>query len=448
MNIFKNRNFLLLFIGRILTNIGDSLYAVAAMWLVYDLGGSTFYTGLAGFLSILPRMIQIFSGPFIDRIPIRALLVYTQLIQAGLLLIVPAAYYFGFLTIGLVLTITPIMSTLNMWVYPAQMSALPKILGKKQLTQGNSLFTLAYQGIDVACNAISGALIVLLGAVSLYLWNSIGFFIGAVLFTQLRIYSTKTSTNKALITLDKEGEKHDVTPSSPRSSLKTYIEDMGFGLRFLIHSPLAHVLLGIIVINAVGGATFTVLPAFADRLGGAGIYGILLMAQACGSLLGALAAPYLRLEKYRLGVIYGIAFFVMGVAWSLSVFLPWTWLVVLTYGLAWFPGGITNVIINTVIQKTIPERHMGTVFAASNGLSGIASPIGSLIGGSLGLFLASSSIIAGSGLIILLIGVLWLFDPVTRGLPSPDDMNESLFAPSQAIAGEHAELSASANSSA
>ena len=141
MEILKNRNFLLLFIGRILTNIGDSLYAVAAMWLVYDLGGSTLYTGLAGLLSILPRIIQLLSGPMIDRVPIRGLLVYTQFIQALLLLIVPLAFYFDFLTVGLVLAITPILSTLNMWVYPAQMSALPKILEKKQLTQGNSLFS-------------------------------------------------------------------------------------------------------------------------------------------------------------------------------------------------------------------------------------------------------------------------------------------------------------------
>ncbi|HEY4391601.1 MAG TPA: MFS transporter, partial [Paenibacillus sp.] len=68
MEIFKNRNFSVLFVGRILTNIGDNLYAVAAMWLVYNLGGSTLYTGLAGFLSILPRIIQLFSGPMIDRV--------------------------------------------------------------------------------------------------------------------------------------------------------------------------------------------------------------------------------------------------------------------------------------------------------------------------------------------------------------------------------------------
>ena len=75
------------------------------------------------------------------------------------------------LSVGLVLVITPILNICNTWVYPVQMSALPRVLEKHQLTQGNSLFSIAYQGIDVACNAISGILIVALGAVSSYFWN-------------------------------------------------------------------------------------------------------------------------------------------------------------------------------------------------------------------------------------------------------------------------------------
>lgn len=426
MEILKNRNFLLLFIGRILTNIGDSLYAVAAMWLVYDLGGSTLYTGLAGLLSILPRIIQLLSGPMIDRVPIRGLLVYTQFIQALLLLIVPLAFYFDFLTVGLVLAITPILSTLNMWVYPAQMSALPKILEKKQLTQGNSLFSLAYQGIDVACNAISGVLIVVLGAVSLYLWNSVGFFVGALLFAQLKIKkSIKTSDNNE----NKTTAKASVTSKTMQKALSDYWTDMKEGLRYILATPLARVQMGIIVINAAGGATFTVMPAFADSLGGAGVYGILLMAQACGSLLGAILAPYLKLERLPLGYLFAGAFCLSGAAWCLSVFTPWTWLVVLVYGLAWFPGGITNVIINSVIQKAIPEKRLGTVFAAASGLSGIAMPLGSLIGGALGVVAASSSVIAGCGIAVFCVGIFWVFDSTTRSLPSPDQVDEEWFAP-------------------
>ena len=425
MGIFKNRNFTLLFIGRILTNIGDSLYAVAAMWLVYSLGGSTLYTGIAGFLSILPRIIQLFSGPMIDRVPLRGLLVYSQLFQAVLLLVVPLAHYFDFLTVGLVLAITPILTTINMWFYPAQMSALPKILDKKQLTQGNSLFSFAYQGIDVACNAVSGALIVLLGAVALYLWNSLGFFIGALLFMQLRIKTTPRDShnNEQKISENKTSESN-----TRRTPFKDYVSDMKEGIRLILATPLSRIQLGVIVINAAGGATFTVMPAFADGLGGPGIYGMLLMAGACGSLLGALLAPYMKLERVRLGVVFAAAFCLSGIAWCLSVFSSWTWLVVLVYGLAWFPGGVTNVIINTVIQKGVPEKNMGTVFAAASGLSGIAMPLGNLLGGSAGVVTSSSAVIAVCGLAVLGVGIYWMFDPVTRKLPAADDVDQSWFA--------------------
>ncbi|WP_245338963.1 MFS transporter [Paenibacillus shirakamiensis] len=128
-----NRNFKLMFMGRVISNIGDSLYAVAAMWLVSELGGSTFYTGLAGFLTLIPRFMQFFSGPLIDRISIRFLLMNTQLIQAVLLTIIPLASYLGMLNVVLVLILSPLISVFNIIIYPAQMSALPRLVDKKDL---------------------------------------------------------------------------------------------------------------------------------------------------------------------------------------------------------------------------------------------------------------------------------------------------------------------------
>ncbi|MGV2787873.1 MFS transporter, partial [Clostridium perfringens] len=146
--------------------------------------------------------------------------------------------------------------------------------------------------------AISGVLIIVLGAVSLYLWNSIGFFIGALLFSQLKIKkSIKTSDNN----VSKTPTNNTANSKSMRNALENYWADMKEGLRYILATPLARVQMGIIVINAAGGATFTVMPAFADSLGGAGVYGVLLMAQACGSLLGAILAPYLKLERLPLG---------------------------------------------------------------------------------------------------------------------------------------------------
>ena len=66
MDILKPE-FPLIIFRRIFTNIGDSLYYVAAMWLVYKLSGNPFYSGLAGFLTLLPSALQFLTGPFVDR---------------------------------------------------------------------------------------------------------------------------------------------------------------------------------------------------------------------------------------------------------------------------------------------------------------------------------------------------------------------------------------------
>jgi hypothetical protein len=46
--VLRNRNFARLFADRLVTNIGDSVYFVAAMWLVWEPTGNEFCTGLAG----------------------------------------------------------------------------------------------------------------------------------------------------------------------------------------------------------------------------------------------------------------------------------------------------------------------------------------------------------------------------------------------------------------
>jgi hypothetical protein len=64
---FGHRGFRRLFAGRVVTNVGDSLYFVAAMWLVYRLTGDPVYSGIAGFLTLAPAALQFLVGPLVDR---------------------------------------------------------------------------------------------------------------------------------------------------------------------------------------------------------------------------------------------------------------------------------------------------------------------------------------------------------------------------------------------
>lgn len=416
MSIFKHRNFSLMFFGRIISNIGDSLYAVAAILLIYQLGGSTFYTGLAGFFSILPRLVEFCSGPLIDKVPIRSLLVRTQLIQSGLLIIIPIAAMFDLLSVALVLTLTPIISTFNVLIYPAQLASLPKVLPEEHLPKGNSYFTIAYQGIDIAFNGLAGILFVLIGPFALYTVNSGAFLIGAIIFGFIK-FDNKTDTT--------ETTNQTQVKQPFKRVIKGYLGDLREGISVMFNSFLSALIFGVIILNMVSAATVAVFPAFGEVIGGKEYVGFLLMASAIGSLSGALISPYLKLEKYPLGKLFATGYIFAGILWALAVIMPYGWLTLLLYALSWIPAGALNIVIFTTLQKITPKHMMGRIFTAATSISGIAAPIGHLLGGSLGVWIGSTLVVAISGLTVLFIAIIWWIHPNTRKIPATAHLKEN-----------------------
>ena len=93
--MIKNKDFIILFLGRLITNFGDSIYLIATMLLVFSLSGSTFYTGLALFLTSSTAIVQIILSPILNRINMKKFLIVTQIIQGVLLLFIPYLHITG-----------------------------------------------------------------------------------------------------------------------------------------------------------------------------------------------------------------------------------------------------------------------------------------------------------------------------------------------------------------
>ncbi|MGG1327492.1 MFS transporter [Bacillus tropicus] len=405
MDILKNRNFLLLFLGRIFTNIGDSLYYVAAMWLVYKLSGNPFYSGLAGFLTLLPSALQFLTGPFVDRWPIKNTLVITQVLQCILILIIPITHYFDLLTVQLLLIIMPIVAFIEQFAYPAQSKALPLLLHKTQLLKGNSLFSFAYQGIDLICTTLSGILVALFGAITLYVIDSFTFAITALLFFSLKI-PKQTETGTTL-------------------STKQYFSDLKEGFSIVFRSLMGVFLIGSVVANFSIGMTMAILPSFADSLGGVKSYGFFLAAISAGSLIGALFSSWVG--KRNVGRVSIIGFATGATFWFLSTIVPFQWLSILLFGLAWIPIGATNILFATISQIVIPNQYIGRINSVMRSMSTIAMPIGSLIGGYAANIFSSQLIFALASIGILFISLVWLLHPKLRALPKADEITADTF---------------------
>jgi Major Facilitator Superfamily len=353
-SLYRNRSFLRLFLGRIATNAGDSLYAVAAMWLVYDLTGSSFYTGLAGALLFSTQPLQVFLGPFVDRWSLRRVLVITQSIQLVGVLIVPLAAMTGHLSVWVILVLMPLLEFLNQFVYPAQHAALPRLVEKSQLVRANSLFSFAYEGGDMAFNTAAGVLIALIGAVSLYVADAVTFAIALVLFAGLSVSNTSANTE----TSDSETNADDL--SSEESTLWTrYLTELRTGYSYIQGSLILWILLGAIVANFAYGMAMAVLPAFADTIGGPTAYGLLGVAMGAGSLLGAASASLI--EDYPFGRLIIVSNVVSAGCLFGALAVSGLWTTVALFFLSFVPGGATGVMNSSMFQSAVDDDVLGRV---------------------------------------------------------------------------------------
>ncbi|EOO64600.1 MFS transporter [Bacillus cereus group sp. MYBK163-2] len=410
--LFKNKNFSLLISGRLLTNIGDSLYFIAATWLAYDLGGSIFYSGLAGFLTLLPEMFAFLIGPLIDRSNLKKVLVITSLMQFILILIIPILYISNLLTVTGVLIIMPLVSLFNLFTYPAENALLPKIVKKEDLVKANSIMAFTYQGSDLIFNAIAGVLVATIGAISIYVFDSITFLLAIILFASLQI-PQKTKTNKA---------------NKLNETIVTYKRDLTEGIKFILNPMILSILIPLLIVNFTWSAAAVVLPEFSDQLGGPQIYGLLMTCSALGMLIGSLISEIIT-KKFTIGKAMIIGYSISGIMWiltaltsSVSIYLSFIFLI-----LAGIPIGATNIIYVTLFQTLPPENMLARIAAVNESLLSAAMPLGSLIGGYIGTMIGSKFVIASNGIAIIILSLYWLFNKKLRKLPKIDKLENEEF---------------------
>lgn len=413
VRLFRNTSFMRLFLGRIVTNAGDSVYAIAAMWLVYGLTGSSLYTGIAGFLVFATQPLQVLVGPLVDRWSLRRVLVGTQFIQLVGVLLIPLAAAMGHLSVWVVIVLMPILEFLNQFVYPAQHAALPRIVEEDQLVRANSAFSFAYQGVDMVFSAAAGALIALIGAVTLYLLDAITFAVALLLFVGLVVPDTSDANDS--------NESED---TSTETDDKGYVGELTEGFSYIRGSVVLLFLLGAIVSNFAFGMVMVVLPAFADSLGGPAVYGLLTAAMGAGSLIGAAGASLI--EKYPYGRVVIVGNLLSAVCLFAALAVSGLWLTVALFFCSFVPSGATGVMGSSMLQSAVSDSILGRVMSVRNSVSTLLMPVGALLGGWFATVVGSTTVMAGLGVASVLYAVYFLALPSLRSLPPVGKADEEV----------------------
>ncbi|GGB13168.1 MFS transporter [Macrococcus hajekii] len=400
-----NTAFYYLLAGRILANIGDSLYYILTMWLVYDITKDAFYTGIINALIITPKIIQFLYGPIIDRINLKKVLIYTQIIQFILILIIATMKYYDYLNIYLLFIVVPIASLVSEFGYPAQTRLIPELLNKDDLVKGNSMMATANQGVDIIFNSISGILISIFSVTILYFSNTIFFLLAFLIFSKIKYTSKK----------DHQFQKDRLT-------IKNYLHLIKEGFILVKKSLLWVLILGSATINFAIGMIYTLLPIYAHQYNDPKIYGYLLASMSCGLIIGAIISNYFK--KYKLGPLCYTSFFISFCLWCLAPFFN-MYIFIILFSMGWISIGLLNVILASASQQVIPRDKLARVDSIKYSLGVITMPVGGVVGGMVTKYISVEFSFILSSIFFLFISLLWILHKDLRILPSQLDLKST-----------------------
>ena len=182
--VLKNRNFFLLWLGQIISQLGDRLGQMALIAFVYlrSPGSTMDMAKILSFTIIPVFLIGPVAGVYVDRWDRRRTLYICDFFRAILVFTIPFFLFYAKNIIPIYVIIFLIFSVGRFFV-PAKLAIVPDLVEKKDLLIGNSLVNITGMIAAVLGFGISGVLVEKVGAKSGFYLNALTFFIsGSLIF--------------------------------------------------------------------------------------------------------------------------------------------------------------------------------------------------------------------------------------------------------------------------
>lgn len=162
--LIKQPNFARLWFAQILSQVGQNLLNFSLIILVFDLTVGSHFANLSVALLViafgLPALLfASVAGAYVDRWDRRKVLVISNLLRGGLVLI----YIFIDQHLWWILLLSFIISTIMQFFVPAETATIPKLVSKKLLLPANSLFIFSIYAAFIVGYSASGPAIELFG---------------------------------------------------------------------------------------------------------------------------------------------------------------------------------------------------------------------------------------------------------------------------------------------
>lgn len=361
-SLWKNKNFMFLWVGKVISNFGFQIYAIALPLLIYELSKSALAMSMMRAVDFFPNIfIGMLAGVMVDRFNRKSIMKYAVIIQIAALTGIVLLIFTNEIAVWHLYILGFILSTSGYTFGNSQHSAIPQLVSKQQLTAANAKLTFVETFVSMVGPGFAGIIIALYSfgfSFSLYLVCLVVMLV-FLLFVQVPPVEREIKQQASVWTDMKEGihelfgNKTLLTPT-----IVTVFSNLS-----------ASLVIGVLIFYAAD-----VLNASEKEIGFMFSFG------AVGGLIGSLVITRLRKTMGR-GRIYAWCLFIEIIGLAVLIFANTWWLIGLSLLIRSFAVIMSNVVYFTIRQEFTPNHLLGRVAGTSSMLMKLALPLGLFIAG-------------------------------------------------------------------
>jgi MFS family permease len=337
--------YLLVELSNITSVISGSMVFIALPWLALEITGSA---ASAGALVAMTSIPGVFFGPIlgtlIDRIGRRISGFISEVLSALTILLIPIVHNSLEISFALLVLLALGRAIVGPASGTARKSIIPDVAGPSGLSleRANSIHEAVFATGFAIGPAVAALFIGLIGPFDV--------------FYVVALFSTLSATALFFVrTKESRGDGVSETGS--------LLQDTILGAKTILKTPAVLLVLSFVMTLAMIylPTEMVVLPAHFNALDYAEGLGLLISTIAGASVVGALLFEKLQ-KKFKYSTILKFGFIGLGSSVLIMSLLPPFWILLILGAVLGFSWGPLMPMLNTVIQRVIPENMRGRVF--------------------------------------------------------------------------------------
>ncbi|EJP99572.1 MFS transporter [Bacillus cereus] len=358
-SVLKNRSFFYMWIGSAISELGGAFGTLCNSILVYELTGSKTALSSMWLLYLIPSLIlQLISGPFIDKWSRKWIMIFSQWMRASVFLLPLAMLVTSSIEVWHIYVVQIIVGLITPLYTPASQAITPTVVNKEQLQDANAYIDGMTRLMMFLAPVIGGIVIKFIGIELTLSFVCMCLFISGGL----------------LLFIKEKRVQQEIR--------KTWIEQFLHGFTYFFTKPII-VWLGIFltfVQFGVGVTMVTNLPYIKDELSaGYAEYGYFMAGFPLGYVVGSILVGKVTYKSRRILMLGGL--FIGGLTYISLGFNHSIIIAVIIEVIAGICISFFNVHNTTICQQTVPNNMIGKVFSVRLFFIRSAMPLGVLLGG-------------------------------------------------------------------